>query len=204
MKDIEVLLVPINELRQKAELEEAAGNKEKTVIILRQIGILLFAAIDRLFNVSSQSKSSVIELFEQKFPEIYADVVSAADNPNCGCRGRVSAYFSQNIEKVESELVKYLMANPQEEDYFINLENNIASILTKFKEKDPNVDISRKPIKAVEQENIKPKVNIAGQILVIKRDPALYMEALKKISENSEFRGLSVTEVGDVWKIFFY
>jgi len=204
MKDIEVLLVPVNELRQKAELEDSAGNKEKTAIILRQIGVLLFAAVDRLFNVSQESKTSVIDFFEKTFPEIYADVVSAADNPNCGCRGRVSAFFSQNVERVENELIKYLMANPQEEDYFINLENNISAILTKFKEKDPTDDIARKSAPAVERDVPAPKVNIAGQILVIKRDPALYMEALKKISEKSEFTGLSVAEVGDVWKIFFY
>jgi hypothetical protein len=38
-------------------------------------------------------------LFQAFAPEMYADIESAATNPNCSCRGRVENYVNNNREK---------------------------------------------------------------------------------------------------------
>ena len=38
-------------------------------------------------------------LFQALAPEMYADIESAATNPNCSCRGRVETYVNSNTEK---------------------------------------------------------------------------------------------------------
>ena len=60
---------------------------------------------------------------KEKFPEIYADLVSSRDNPNCSCANKLRGYL---ISKIESE-----------KKFFLDIlsEENLKNIFKRKKEK---------------------------------------------------------------------
>jgi hypothetical protein len=60
---------------------------------------------------------------KEKFPEIYADLVSSRDNPNCSCANKLRAYL---ISKIESE-----------KNFFLDIlsEENIKNLLKREEER---------------------------------------------------------------------
>jgi len=63
------------------------------------------------------------DAIKDKFPEIFADLISSKNNPNCSCKNRVKTYLANKLESeseffnnlINNELIKNLIeANKQE------------------------------------------------------------------------------------------
>lgn len=63
--------------------------------------------------------------FQANCPEIYADIESAYNNPNCSCRAKIEAYINKNREKVYPFLKLFLESN--------KIDLDLASIEQKYK-----------------------------------------------------------------------
>lgn len=50
----------------------------------------------------------VFEQLKHDFPDILADLVTFKNNPNCTCRGRVVKYFTEQLEKDQMVMNKYV------------------------------------------------------------------------------------------------
>jgi hypothetical protein len=58
----------------------------------------------------------VFESIVSDFPSTLTDLVSFKNNPNCGCRGRVVKFFTQQLVKNPKALDKYIKNEQEIED----------------------------------------------------------------------------------------
>ena len=154
------------------------------------LGMLQFDLLHGLAKSSKDTQAYVINYFEQH-PKIYADVVSALDNANCSCKGRVSGYLSYE-PKILTDLIETSGAS---EDVCFNLNILLGQIAEKYE-------------KAMVEQEAEEEIDdnyLGGQILTIKADPEVYDRTIKGFVKNKqEYKGLFIVDQGESWKIFFY
>jgi hypothetical protein len=178
----ELLLKEINTyFNQFVSNESDSENLFSTKAYLR--GESLFNILNYLVETSESIKNLTILNFE-KIPEIYADVVSSINNPNCSCRNRVYSYFSSNFDACKN--------------LFLDLfENNI---------------ISENDLETVKEmvESYLPQLNTryedySGKVVEINNSAEDYSKFIKNLKESNNFyQGISIIENNDKLKLFFY
>jgi hypothetical protein len=154
---------------------------------------ILFAILDFLLKNTDEVQKLTFNNFEN-LPEIYADVVSAANNPNCSCRNRVYQYIKNNFD-ISKSVIYTILQNDQ-----INNE-----ILNKIYERtiDQFNSISDKNKKL--QNNISKNIYIGGQIFEIENSDEAYSNLIESFkSQNLIFKGLQIIEQGTKLKIYIY
>lgn len=119
---------------------------------------------------------SSFELLKQRYQTILADLVSAKENANCSCRGRVVAHLTE----------KYKL---QEEKDFLNPIFAVPEVKT-----NAEIQIARQREMAANA--------LSGKIVtLIKRDN--YWQDFMKHSANGTFRSFSVVDKGDSVDVYF-
>ena len=79
---------------------------------------ILFAILDFLLKNTDEVQKLTFNNFEN-LPEIYADVVSAANNPNCSCRNRVYQYIKNNFD-ISKSVIYTILQNDQINNEILN------------------------------------------------------------------------------------
>jgi hypothetical protein len=154
---------------------------------------ILFAILDFLLKNTDEVQKLTFNNFEN-LPEIYADVVSAANNPSCSCRSRVYQYIKNNFD-ISKSVIYTILQNDQ-----INNE-----ILNKIYESTVNQfnSISDKNKKL--QNNIAKNIYIGGQIFEIENSDEAYSNLIESFkSQNLIFKGLQIIEQKSKLKIYIY
>lgn len=122
--------------------------------------------------------------FEQ-IPEIYADIISATNNPNCSCRERVFSFFNKNFDLSKNIFIEIFKNNKisyeELEAIYEMIESNIQKI--------NNIDY----------------VDIVGKIFEINDNEQDYFNFIQKlISVNSIYQGISILKENNKLKLYFY
>jgi hypothetical protein len=56
----------------------------------------------------------IYELLKERYPQNLADIVSSRENPNCGCRNRLSGFLIEQYNNPsESDFIKKLLSDPK-------------------------------------------------------------------------------------------
>jgi hypothetical protein len=182
-------------------------------------GSFLFALFD-LYKDDAQIKAKVASLFEGD-QEVYADVVSSQENPNCSCRGRFASFITRNFHKCYAyfeELFKTdLIDDEKAEKMASTVINSWSVFLVKEKERLQN-NLEALPSDATSEDgsknvelpdNVKTVEatrslgNIAGTIFTIENNEKNYKAFVENI-KTSSFTGMSIVEHGNRLKIFVY
>lgn len=165
---------------------ESTDSNEIKLLKLNKCGSLLFNILDSYFDIFKSEKKIIFQFFE-KLPEIYADIVSASENPNCSCRGRVIQFFSKNLEKIKDILFNILIFNEISAENLHTIENNLKYQLETI------------------QENTVTTNYIGGKVVTITADENVYKNFIETLYKNNkEYKGLFILKEDDKWKIFFY
>ena len=144
---------------------------------------ILFAILDFLLKNTEEVQKLTFNNFEN-LPEIYADVVSAANNPSCSCRSRVYQYIKNNFD-ISKSVIYTILQNDQ-----INNE-----ILNKIYESTVN------QFNSISDKNKK----LGGQIFEIENSDEAYSNLIESFkSQNLIFKGLQIIEQGTKLKIYIY
>lgn len=126
-----------------------------------------------LIRVSEEFKS----ILQSEFPNIYADIQSSVDNPNCGC-----------VKKVETEL-------------FNNKEKSL-NLLNNFLSNKENVEKIRE-ILNVDYGALAPKSYI-GKMFIIENTEEEFKKFMEEINKNrAVFRNFS-TAIASDGKLYIY
>lgn len=171
-------------------LEKESEEYKSNMIEIRSF---LFGLFEELVHISEDIKQYVFKSFE-KIPQIYADVVSAADSPNCSCRGRVANFFQEN-PSVSLEIFKEVLQKyPQSESFYNRIFERIRSIVTANNAQaiDPN---------KISTENVK---SLVGRIISIKSHQEYYRVIQSLLAQNYHYNGISVIENNDEIRLYFY
>jgi hypothetical protein len=158
-----------------------------------EIRTFLFGLFEELIAASKDVKQAVLQSFES-ISEIYADVVSASDSPNCSCRGRVANFFQENPQESLNIFKDVLTKYPQNEDFYNRVLEKIRSVVTA--DSTQNIDPS-----AVPNQNIK---SLTGRVLSIKSHQEYFKVIQSLYMQGYKYNGLSVVENKDEIKLYFY
>lgn len=174
------------------------------------------------FGKNEALKQKIINEHE-KFTEIFADVVSSIENPNCSCRGRFASFIAENQEKTiaayksiinlidedsKSTLKEVLdRQNNFYKNYKENQEKQQSTVqtfsapLSDFK----NVNVSKNNQDSAqlnEKSFEKPKVlsspfpvYLEGNVIEIEDSAVAYGELIKGLRESGEhYRGINLLQ----------
>jgi len=147
-----------------------------------QVFFNIFIKNDTLFN------SLVV-----KFPEIFADLTSSRNNPNCTCKNRVKSYLQS---KLESEL-----------EYFNDL-LKIEEINKLIQEKSEEIKNSQIKNNGMEQHFKMMQENMfknsGGKVFEIGKTEEDWKNLAKKLTnEKIGFRSFSIVEKEDKLIVYF-
>lgn len=173
----------------------------------------LFILFDEIARSSEEGKKNLINAFEKEAPEIYADVVSALDNPNCSCRGKVGRFLMQNLTKSYDIISKVVLESPEPDpDFFNNVNLKFEKVINKIVNNnnggDNNVLRVGEPKRNNNEMNQPVRgqpQSIAGSSFLVKKDS--YRDFLNGLYQsNAHFRGLSVVDLNrdDLIEVYFY
>jgi hypothetical protein len=171
-----------------------------------EIQSILFIIFNNLIQISEEIKKEIFTLFENH-PNIYADIISVSENPNCSCRSRVSLYFLENNLDIKNLFTDFLNKHEEITDNFY------VSILDNFKKLEENWKSRFKPQQSnyINPSNIvatKPPVqennDLSGKIITIKNDQE-YSNVIKSInSQYFIYKGFNIIEKDGQLKLYFY
>lgn len=179
----ELLLKEINNYFNKIMPNE---NDSENLINTKEYikGDSLLKILVYLVEISDPVKNLVILNFE-KVPEIYADVVSSINNPNCSCRNRVYSYFSSNFETCKKVFLEILQNNQI-------LENDLEAIKEMVESYLPQLE-----------NNFLE--SYGGKIIEIQNNQQDYFNLIKNLRESGYFyQGISIVENDNKIKLYFY
>jgi|688.fasta_scaffold31354_8 hypothetical protein len=163
-------------------------------IINIEIRSFLFGLFEELGQQSTETKEFVIKSFEN-FPEIYADIVSASDSPNCACRGRVASFFQENPGIALDIFKNILNKFPQDEIFYTNVFEKIRSVVAA----DNAQNIDPATIKNT------PMKSLNGRVISITNSSQEYFKVIQSLSmQGYKYNGISVVENNDNLKLYFY
>lgn len=195
----------------KLELNEVENSQDPHVknVMKNRAATRLFIVIDEIAKVlRGESKDALLEEFEKGAPEIYADLISAIDNPNCSCRGRVGKFLRENTQKSYDLVANTLFKIPEpDSDFFLNLSlkfNKVVSKIGKAAEEGREIE-SAEANNPKQLEGLGNSTSLSGSRIMINKNQ--YEEFLKSIyTSHSHFRGLSVVDLNkeDLIDIYFY
>jgi hypothetical protein len=149
---------------------------------------------EELGQQSTETKEFVIKSFEN-FPEIYADIVSASDSPNCACRGRVASFFQENPGIALDIFKNILNKFPQDEIFYTNVFEKIRSVVAA----DNAQNIDPATIKNT------PMKSLNGRVISITNSSQEYFKVIQSLSmQGYKYNGISVVENNDNLKLYFY
>jgi hypothetical protein len=154
---------------------------------LKSIFIFLFEAT---INISKEAKEDFLKKFE-KYPNVYADVVSASDNPNCTCRSRMTDFFIKNTKDVINIFNEILELNPQEELFYKKIISNVEKILKRFRDR-------------YKISNPEDTFFLGGKVLEFETKEDYYKIINNIIDKGQYYNGLQIIESGSTKKIYFY
>lgn len=164
----------------------------------------IFILLNQGFKIP-EIKSYILNKFE-KLPEIYADVVSAADNPNCSCRGRVIKYIQQHIDEC-LEIYKDVATTTFSADssiFYAQLLDEQTQLIKKLSSAQPNKESNKKVMIEETLRSSLPKF-MEGLVATIPNDDIAYGSFIKSLRESGDFyHGFNIIPVGDKLKIYFY
>jgi hypothetical protein len=174
---------------------------------------------------NKEIRKNIINNYEQKH-EIFADVVSSMDNPNCSCRGRFGTYIENNVEESVSlykEVINKLDENSlnilksvieKQNAAFEKLQsddvkpeektNTLTKTFTTPADKILSPDENLKKDQ-INQEQVFP-VYLEGNVIEIRDTPEAYGNLIKSMRANGEFyKGLNIVPKpnGKIW-VYFY
>jgi hypothetical protein len=154
---------------------------------LKSIFIFLF---DACVKTSDKIKNDLLKRFE-KYSDIYPDIVSTADNPNCSCRAKTVEFFIQNTEEVLNIFNEILAIHPQDNKFYEQIFTNINNMIEKYN--------SRNKLQTNNQ-----KLSLIGQIIEFKTKEEYFKIIHDIYNEEKHFNGLKIIESNDINKIYFY
>jgi hypothetical protein len=168
-------------------------DSEEYRINILEIRTFLFGLFEELASQSTEVKQSIFKYFED-ISEIYADIVSASDSPNCACRGRVASYFQDNPEISLNIFKKVVTEYPQDPIFYKKVFEKIRSVIAADSAK--NIEPS-----TVQDTTIK---SLTGRVLSI-NSPQDYFKVIQSLSvQGYKYNGLSVVQNNDDVKLYFY
>jgi hypothetical protein len=153
---------------------------------IKSILILLF---DNLTKVSDLLKQEVFKSFEI-YSNIYADIVSASENPNCSCRNRVSNFFEEKSFEVTTIFKKLLAQYPQPEAFYENIFHKMNEYIFKFNSQ-LGLD-SEYPI------------SLAGKVISFEKDEEFTSIMQKIIIKGHSYNGIYFKEKDNKTFLYFY
>jgi len=142
---------------------------------------------DGCIKISEDAKKEILKSFE-KYSEIYADIVSSIDNPNCSCRSKISDFFITNFQNIAIIFDNILKKYPQEDSFYNQINLNIQNILKQLSEK------YRK------QEDL----SLVGKIIEFSTKEDYFHIMNNIISRGQYYNGLQIIENNKINKIYFY
>jgi len=147
---------------------------------------ILFNIFLNLTSFSEESQRLTFLNFEN-IPEIYADIVSAAKNPNCSCRKKVFDYFSIHIETIQNILLN-ILNNDFFPEFFLQNTFKVIESLANNINSDKNF-----------------QGDMAGKIFEINDNNQDYFNLIDKIKKSQGYyTGLSLIKIDNKLKIFFH
>jgi hypothetical protein len=178
----ELLLKEINTyFNQITSNESDSENLASTKAYIR--GESLFNVFIYLVETSESIKNLVVLDFE-KIPEIYADIVSSINNPNCSCRNRVHSYFSSNFDACKNLFLELFQNN-------IISENDLETVKEMVESYIPQLNNRYE--------------DYSGKVVEINNSAEDYSKFIKNLKESYNFyQGISIIENKDKLKLFFY
>jgi uncharacterized protein YcbX len=125
---------------------------------------------------------------KDKFPEIFADLTSSKNNPNCSCKNRVKAHLQSKIES--------------EKDYFNSLltQEDIINLINEKQEEVKNTQIPMNLINPM----MHPYKNSGGKVFEIGKTEEDWKNLCKRLEiERVSFRSFSIVEKEDKLVVYF-
>lgn len=126
---------------------------------------------------------------KEKFPEIFADLISSRNNPNCYCKTKVKIYLQARLSR--------------EADYFNNLINidEIKKLIEQnaeeIKSPKPRRNQMEKHMQMIQQSR-------GGRVFEIGKTEEDWKALVKKLnSENVFFKSFSILEKPDKLVVYF-
>jgi hypothetical protein len=190
MKHEEIISTFELKINKSQDLDKDSEEFKADIIEIRSF---LFGLFEELTHLSEEIKQSVIKSFE-KIPEIYADIVSAIDSPNCTCRGRVANFFQENPVINLDIFKKTLQIYPQNEDFYNKIFERIRSVV--ITNNVQNIEPNKIPT-----ENNK---SLVGRIISIKSHQEYYKVIQSLLMQNYHYNGISIVENNEEIKLYFY
>jgi hypothetical protein len=174
-------------------LKDLETNSESYRISIIEIRTFLFGLFEELTSQSEEIKQLIFKSFEDT-PEIYADIVSASDSPNCACRGRVANFLQENPEMSLNIFKTILNQYPQDEAFYTKVFEKIRSVIAA--DSAQNIDPT-----TIQNTNIK---SLNGRVLSIKSHQE-YFKVIQSLNmQGYKYNGISVIENKDEIKLYFY
>lgn len=148
-------------------------------------------------NLVTNFKESFYTGSEKIMPEIFAEIVTLSNSPNCTCRSKVIQYFQSNSTK-GFEYIRNWVIN-------ISDENSISEFFDFiFKE------LESQTIKSKYFQHIDLKIKrMAGNVLIIEDEPEEYRKVINFLqTENFEYKDFNLFSLVDgdkkYLKFYFY
>jgi hypothetical protein len=149
----------------------------------------LFLMFDSLTKASDDSKKELFKSFE-KYPEIFADIVSASDNPNCTCRGKVAAFFEKRPAETLEIYQDILTRIPQEDIFYQEVFKKIQQTMDRFNSQ-LNIDVNE-------------PISLSGRVFKFTTDEEYTNFIIKINSKGHYYKGLQIIEKNNDIKVYFY
>jgi hypothetical protein len=196
MNSKEKLFYILNELSNSID----SGQHFETVTQQTKLQNLLFTIFEYLVRESDKVKEDIFKIFEQ-YPIIYADIVSASDNPNCSCRGRVFSYFREHYNDVKNIFENYLKNNLEITEDFYNF---VLDLYLERSKKNENTTIQPQNTETKTEEVVENNKNLIGKVIIINNDQE-YSSLIKLLYDKKyEYKGINIVEKHGQTKLYIY
>ena len=174
-------------------------NKEQILIEIEKynggqyVNYIAFIFLNLITNFKERFYSGA----ENVMPEIFAEMVTLSNSPNCSCRSKVIHYFQDNALKGLEYIKNWILKIPDE-----NLNPEFFDFM--FKE------IETQDLKNKYFQNIDLKTKrMAGNVLIIEDTPEEYRKVINYLqSENFEYNDFNLFSLIDgdkkYLKFYFY
>jgi len=129
----------------------------------------------------------IFEALKAKYPDILADLTSAKFNPNCSCRGRVSAHLNKKYVEGDKDFI----------DFILNMEE--------IKEQKATMDKIIKESEEANRQKLENAKDISiSNIYQVPKGPKAWEDFNKFVNEKGiPFRSFSVLDKGEFLEVYF-
>jgi predicted transcriptional regulator len=137
--------------------------------------------------------------YEKDLYEIYADIISFIQNPNCSCRTKIINYVNDNQQKFKDLILDWLSTT----EFDSLAQNKIIKVLNKVNLEIDSYETSLRYKGEPKEEAIGS--SMIGKVVKINNNPGSYHQFINHLHLNRfYYNGLNILEEEDKLKIYFY